>query len=147
MCVSCGYEISIETIASMKYANFKIGKVISIVSLDKIKLSVVELDVGLESTINVVTKAKAAYILKDDLLVVATIGAIVPAGANIDDDDHAILVKKSVVGNRSSVGILCDAPMLSWIRGTKGQLVKLTVNEEHDFKIGARPPINNPNAA
>jgi tRNA-binding EMAP/Myf-like protein len=143
MCVSCRFEVSkTELEASRMYKGCRVGRLLTVAAVaGKEKLSVVEIDVGLEgddSTIPVVTNAK--YVSKGDLVVVATIGAVVPAGANPEQDVDSFVVKKSSVGGRASCGVLCDAPMLCWERGTKGLLVKLSTSSV----VGAAPPAENP---
>jgi tRNA-binding EMAP/Myf-like protein len=94
------------------------------------KYKAVTVDVGAEAAVAVVTNAKHADV--GERVVVAMVGAIVPAGA---DPEDAITVAKASVGGRASCGMLCDATMLGW-KGANGVAVKLG----EDFAIGAPPP-------
>ena len=111
ICLTCGddVEISASAGAGGKYDGYKIGKVLSVELIPKqkdLKKVVVDVvgdgDVG--NALTIVTNAK--YVEEGWLLVVATQGAIVPAGAVLDEDPDAIEVKKRPVGGVSSQGLL-----------------------------------------
>jgi hypothetical protein len=74
-------------------------------------------------------------------VVVALEGAVVPAGASPNDDDEAIVVKKTTVGGVKSSGMLCDCPLLAWTGGAKGVIVRLDPKE---FPVGSLPPMERP---
>ena len=60
-----------------------------------------------EEELQIITNAK--YVAENDWVVVATEGAIVPAGAQSEEDGgQGIVVKPQSVGGQKSQGILCD---------------------------------------
>ena len=141
MCMSCGCEIDAEAIANAKkFHKFVAGKVISIEPLKgKLSKAVVQVkpdgdDDDDDEGVVVVTNAR--NVREGDMVIAAMIGAIVPAGAVLDEDPNAFVVKKSSVGGISSYGVLCDSPMLGWIRGTTGCAAKLPAS----YEIGTAPP-------
>jgi len=75
MCEDCGVELKE---ADFKFANYKIGLVKEVE--DKGKLKVCKVDVGSGDPVQIVTNAK--YLEVDWKVVVATEGAMVPAGGN-----------------------------------------------------------------
>ena len=87
----------------------------------------------------VVTNAK--YVAEGWLVVVARIGAVVPAGADADEGD-AVVVAKASVGGRASWGMLCDSPMLGWAGGAAGKLVVMP--SDGSFTVGGKPPAERP---
>lgn len=107
-----------------------IGVIVEVEQMKDKKYKAVTVDVGAEAAVAVVTNAKHADV--GERVVVAMVGAIVPAGA---DPEDAITVAKASVGGRASCGMLCDATMLGW-KGANGVAVKLG----EDFAIGAPPP-------
>mmetsp|Transcript_12727 Transcript_12727/g.20025 ORF Transcript_12727/g.20025 Transcript_12727/m.20025 type:complete len:154 (+) Transcript_12727:195-656(+) len=129
MCEDCGVELKE---ADFKFANYKIGLVKEVE--DKGKLKVCKVDVGSGDPVQIVTNAK--YLEVDWKVVVATEGAMVPAGA---DAESGTLVAKANVGGTPSFGMLCDCPMLGWKGGAAGQVVKLD-----DGEIGKTPPAERP---
>ena len=84
----------------------------------------------------------AKHIAEDDLVVVATQGAIVPAGEEPEPEGQGIEVKKAVVGGHASEGMLCDGIMLGWPAGAAGVLVKL--NDVEGCELGGVPPLSKP---
>ena len=137
MCEDCGAE---QTDEDWKYRNYKVGKVESVeelkAPLKKCKVRICDTDDPLQ----IVTNAK--HIAQDDTVVVATMGAIVPAGADSEDDGgQGIVVKAAVVGGIKSNGMLCDGVMLQWAGGSKGVLVKLDGSKH---SIGSTPPAKKP---
>ena len=139
MCEDCGSE---QTEVDWKYRKYKVGKVISVEDLKPplkkciVKISETEND----NQLQIVTNAK--HIAEGDTVVVATIGAVVPAGADSEEEGgQGLLVKSAVVGGIKSNGMLCDGVMLQWAGGSKGVLVKL---KSDDFVIGATPPAKKP---
>jgi len=75
-------------------------------------------------------------------VVVALENAIVPAGANLEDDSNAIQIKPTAVGGVMSRGMLCDSPMLNWTGGAKGAVQQLP----DSFVVGDKPPAARPRA-
>eukprot|EP00037_Helgoeca_nana_P032990 m.416256 g.416256 ORF g.416256 m.416256 type:complete len:163 (-) comp29894_c0_seq1:1274-1762(-) len=136
-CPECGYEFTAADRAATtgsdakgKYENYVIGVIVEVEQMKDKKYKAVTVDVGAEAAVAVVTNAKHADV--GERVVVAMVGAIVPAGA---DPEDAITVAKASVGGRASCGMLCDATMLGW-KGANGVAVKLG----EDFAIGAPPP-------
>ena len=139
MCEDCGAE---QTDEDWKYRKYKVGKVVSVEELKApLKKCKVEIsDSGDEEALQIVTNAK--HIATDDTVVVATIGAIVPAGAESEEDGgQGIVVNAAVVGGVKSNGMLCDGAMLSWPGGSKGVLVKLDGSK---YSVGSTPPAKKP---
>mmetsp|Transcript_51908 Transcript_51908/g.126582 ORF Transcript_51908/g.126582 Transcript_51908/m.126582 type:complete len:156 (+) Transcript_51908:100-567(+) len=129
MCEECGKEY---TEVDFKYAGFKIGVVNKVE--EKGKLKVCMISVGGPSDLQIVTNAK--HISEGEKVVVATEGAIVPAGA---DAETGTVVAKANVGGTPSSGMLCDCPMLGWSGGAAGVLVTLEAGE-----MGTAPPAERP---
>ena len=138
MCEDCGSEQS-ET--DWKYRKYKIGKVLSVEELKApLKKCLIKINETADDSLQIVTNAK--HIAEGDTVVVATIGAIVPAGADSEDEGgQGIVVKSAVVGSAKSNGMLCDGVMLQWAGGSKGVLVKLNGDE---FSVGSTPPAKKP---
>ncbi|GBG25310.1 Phenylalanine--tRNA ligase beta subunit [Hondaea fermentalgiana] len=134
-CLECGEEFELVDPEAAKYAGYIVGKVLSVEPVPKKDLKKVQVDLGKEEPVQVVTNAK--HVSEGSLVIVATIGAIVPAGAKVGEDPNAVEVKKSSVGGVPSFGMLCDSDMLQWVGGAKGVVQTL---EESDFSIGDRPP-------
>ena len=100
----------------------------------------VQVDSDSDEELQIVTNAK--HVAEGDIVVVAMIDAIVPAGADSEEDGgNGIVVKTATVGGQKSEGILCDGVMLGWNGGSNGILVKL---KEGDFEIGSTPPAYKP---
>lgn len=164
LCETCGDQVHYSP-ANTKYSGYKIGRVLSVELIPKQKdLKKVMVDVtgdrSIESALSIVTNAK--YVEETWLVVVATQGAIVPAGSVLDDDPEAIEVRKRAVGGISSQGILlcalyvpgsdlsstthgplgmlCDSPMLGWTGGAKGAIQRLP----EDSVVGSAPPDSRP---
>uniref|UniRef100_A0A7S0U7M3 tRNA-binding domain-containing protein n=1 Tax=Hemiselmis andersenii TaxID=464988 RepID=A0A7S0U7M3_HEMAN len=131
MCDDCGKELKE---ADFKYANYKIGIVKSVEDKGKLKVCKVDVGGGEGKELQVVTNAK--HVAVDEKVVVATEGAIVPAGG---DPDSATVVAKTNVGGTPSFGMLCDCPMLGWTGGAAGITVKLEEGE-----VGGAPPSERP---
>jgi len=140
LCLSCGEQMTYDQFPWVKmYEHFFIGRIESAEAVKKLmKLSVsIKNDVGTEEDdvlpLTVVTNDTKVSV--GDLIVIATVGAIVPAGKT--EDDGGELVKKTSVGGIASHGMVCDATMLSWVGGGKGTAVKM---EGEKFKPGMKPP-------
>jgi tRNA-binding EMAP/Myf-like protein len=163
-CMSCGHELTEEDRAAAEgngapdpFAHYVVGRVESVEGIKGKKLKAVAVVVaavaedgaedskgGAEdaeaATVSVVTNAK--YIDEGWLVVVALPGAVVPAGADPEEDSGAVTVAKASVGGRASHGMLCDSPMLGWAGGAAGKLVVLP--EGGDFVVGGKPPAERP---
>lgn len=148
-CVACGEEFIPSTNAASSgaagdvYSNFCVGKVLSVEAIPKQKdLKKVMVDVtgnDDESTaVQIVTNAK--YIEAGWKIVVAMENAVVPAGASIDEDPNAVLIKGCAVGGVMSRGMICDSPMLNWTGGAKGVVQQLP----DTFNVGDKPPASRP---
>jgi tRNA-binding EMAP/Myf-like protein len=112
MCLSCGAEVEpFDFPWVAKYNHYKVGVVRSVVVFKK-RFQHLEIDVGQEELLKVVTNAK---VKEEQRVVVACVGAVVPAGADIDEDESAIMVKKGSVQGKPSHGMLCDCPALGWV--------------------------------
>ena len=135
MCEDCGAE---QTEIDWKFRAYKVGKVLNVSEL-KSPLKKCTISTGPDETIQTVTNAK--HIAEGDMVVVATVGAIVPAGADPEDGEGVTVVKPTVVGGTKSDGMLCDGVMLQWAGGSKGVLVKLKAD---NFSVGDKPPARKP---
>ena len=137
MCMECGHE---ATEASLKYKNFKVGKVTEVEDKGKLKVFKVIFEEDGEP-LQIVTNAK--HVDEDQMVVIACEGAIVPAGAESEaDGGQGIEVKKASVGGNASSGMLCDAPMLAWTGGAAGVPAKV---EGFDYiELGGVPPMTRP---
>eukprot|EP00467_Chlorarachnion_reptans_P017254 CAMPEP_0114507122 /NCGR_PEP_ID=MMETSP0109-20121206/11834_1 /TAXON_ID=29199 /ORGANISM="Chlorarachnion reptans, Strain CCCM449" /LENGTH=177 /DNA_ID=CAMNT_0001685839 /DNA_START=109 /DNA_END=642 /DNA_ORIENTATION=- len=133
MCEECGEE---QTDVQWNFRGYKVGKVIEVKAmkspLKKCRIIVKE---GDEDGLQIVTNAK--HIDEGDMVIVATQGAIVPAGSGED----GTVVKQATVGGEKSEAMLCDGVMLRWKGGSKGVLAKLI----GDYRVGDVPPANKPN--
>lgn len=96
-------------------------------------LKCVELDVGGEDTVKVVTSAKVEVGMRT---VVALSGATITDPETGDD----ITVKKTVIAGAPSEGMLCDGPMLGWKGGAAGAAAKIPAS----FALGSAPPTTRP---
>ena len=134
MCADCGELIEPEDFPWIRmYENYCCGLVLATEKVtDKLKKCKVDIGDGEEDSINVVTND--AKVREGDRLIVARIGARVPASCT--EDEGSIIVKKTSVGGTSSEGMFCDAPMLQWDKGSKG--VAYRVPDSVD--LGSRPP-------
>ena len=150
--MECGYEPTLAERTAMlslvdggKYDHFVVGEVKSVEDVPKkAKLKVCEVQVlqdedADDAMVTIVTNAK--YVEEGALVVVALPGAVVPAGADPDDDDTTT-VSKASVGGRMSSGMLCDSPMLGWKGGAAGVAVKL--NGVDGCVVGGTPPAERP---
>jgi tRNA-binding EMAP/Myf-like protein len=150
-CLACGEEFALKAAGVSdeggggKFANYKIGRIMKVEPVAKSKdLKLCHIDVtnsGDESTfLPVVTNAK--YAEAGWKVVVACVGAIVPAGATWSgaDDDTAMKVTKRNVSGVESRGMLCDCPMLGWSGGAKGFIAQLP----DTYSIGDAPPDSRP---
>jgi tRNA-binding EMAP/Myf-like protein len=140
MCGDCGEEYS----GSSKYKNYVIGVIVSVEEVRKKKLKVVEVDVGGEDVVKVVTSAK--HVAVDERVVVALPGACVPSSATLEecedeDEEDSCVVKACSVGGVKSGGMLCDAWMLGW-GSSKG--VRVVLPDIDDCAVGGTPPTEQP---
>ena len=137
MCEECGHE---QSSIDWKYRGYKIGRVLEVQEIkNNLKKCKVTLD-G-ENELQIVTNAK--HVAENELVVVASQGAIVPAGADPEEDGgQGTVVKQASVGGEKSEAMMCDGVMLSWQGGANGVLVKLL--EEDGYMVGARPPATKP---
>ena len=139
MCEDCGAE---QSDADWKFRKYKVGKIVSVEELKSpLKKCIVTIS-GVENDepLQIVTNAK--HVAIDDTVVVATIGAIVPAGSDPEEEGgQGVIVKSAAVGGTKSNGMLCDGFMLQWAGGSKGVLVKLNAAE---YAIGSTPPARKP---
>ena len=139
MCEDCGSE---QSDVDWKYRKYKVGNVLSVEELKApLKKCIVKIsDTENDNQLQIVTNAK--HIAEGDTVVVATIGAVVPAGTEPEEEGgQGVLVKSAVVGGTKSNGMLCDGVMLQWAGGSKGVLVKL---KGDDYAIGVTPPARKP---
>eukprot|EP00038_Savillea_parva_P029419 m.71009 g.71009 ORF g.71009 m.71009 type:complete len:165 (-) comp8678_c0_seq1:109-603(-) len=139
-CTECGHELTAAERAAAvagdsKYAGYVVGVITKVEQLKEKRYKAVVVDIGADEPISVVTTAK--HTDEGDRVVVATVGAVVPAGA---DADEGTTVTKASVGGRASLGMLCDAPMLGWKGGAAGVAVKLPA----DIAVGSTPPDTKP---
>eukprot|EP01006_Ploeotia_vitrea_P053122 TRINITY_DN67757_c3_g6_i1.p2 TRINITY_DN67757_c3_g6~~TRINITY_DN67757_c3_g6_i1.p2 ORF type:complete len:185 (+),score=15.83 TRINITY_DN67757_c3_g6_i1:42-557(+) len=143
MCLACGSEFQKESSSgSSAYKNFKVGRILTVEPIPKRALKKVLVDVTGdedESTaVQIVTNA--AKVNAGWKVAVALENAIVPAGANLEEDTNVVQVKKASVGGMKSEGMLCDSSMLAWTGGAKGVIQQLP----DSFAIGAEPPSSRP---
>lgn len=160
-CCNCGEEFPYqegkssgegkEGADSSKYANYKIGIIQKVENIPKskdLKLAFIDIygDGRKDNFLPVVTNAK--YCEAGWRVIVACIGAIVPAGATISaaaaasggEDDGVIRVAKRQVQGVESQGMICDCQMLGWTGGAKGFIQQLP----ESFKIGDPIPDSRP---
>jgi hypothetical protein len=88
-------------------------------------------------------RACAQYVEVGWLVAVAMPGAVVPAGADPEDED-TMIVKKGSVGGRASNAVLCDCPSLGWKGGAAGIAVNLS--DVDGLELGGPPPATKPPA-
>ncbi|KNC80044.1 hypothetical protein SARC_07590 [Sphaeroforma arctica JP610] len=92
MCMSCGNEQGPRKHSI--YTHFAIARVDKLNPVkNNTKLKHVTLNVGKDKTVGVVTNAK--YIAEGETVVVALVGAVVPAGSNVDENANAITITKT----------------------------------------------------
>lgn len=147
-CLACGEEFSLKSAESTegsegKYSHYKIGRIVRVEPVAKNKgLKICHVDVlnNEEDLLPVVTNAK--YAEAGWKVVVACIGAVVPAGATWsgEDDDTAVKVAKRNVSGVESRGMLCDCQMLGWAGGAQGFIAQLP----DSFNVGDAPPDSRP---
>ena len=131
MCLSCGHEMeSTEFPWRVKFNHYKVGVVQSVTVFKKTYQNL-EIDVGDAEPLKVVTNGKVS---EGQRVVVACVGAIVPAGA-APDDEGIIVVKRGSIQGKPSHGMLCDSPSLGW-HGPRG--VAAPISDVWD--IGSCPP-------
>lgn len=104
---------------------------------NKYTLCVVDVGTGVDTAIHLVTSDNK--VAQGDRVVVAKNGAIVPAGAD-PEDEGAFVVQKTTVGGRASHGVLCDSVALGWLGGAKGVAIRLG----EEFALGSLPPATKP---
>lgn len=143
MCQACGDEF-VPAAAAGKYENYFVASVLAVEpvpkqSLKKVTVSITA-DGGEESSLQIVTAAK--YIDAGWRVVVALEGAVVPAGAVVEEDADAFVVKPQTVGGVKSAGIICDSWSLGWAGGAKGAVQQLP----ESYEIGNQPPDSRPRA-
>ena len=95
MCEDCGHEM---TQADLKYANYKVGKILEVdemkAPLKKVRVQVTDNEA---ESLQIVTNAK--HVSEGDLVVVACENAIVPAGSTTEEDGgQGVKVAKTSVG-------------------------------------------------
>jgi hypothetical protein len=94
LCLSCGEEMEACEFPWVKrFEHYRVG-VVQSVEVFKKKYQALEIDVGAEEALKVVTTGKVA---EGQRVIVACVGALVPAGAE-PDDEGVIVVKKGSVG-------------------------------------------------
>lgn len=145
MCLNCGQILGYEQFPWIKmYENYFVGIVEEAEAakkLNKLKVRIKpavdgdENDESSKSVLSIVTNDMKVKV--KELVVVAALGAIVPAGKG----EEGQIVKKAVVSGLASEGMICDSPMLSWVGGAKGVAVRLSVDK---FAVGEKPPIKRP---
>lgn len=148
-CLSCGDEFAFAVSDAKKaagdednddkYAHYKIGRIMHVEAIPKSKdLKLCRVDVigngKEEDYLPIVTNAK--YAEAGWKVVIATIGAIVPAGATVTEDPEAIEVTKRNVQGVESRGMICDCFMLRWTGGAKGIIQQVP----DSYQVGDRPP-------
>eukprot|EP00405_Crypthecodinium_cohnii_P001964 CAMPEP_0194764180 /NCGR_PEP_ID=MMETSP0323_2-20130528/21496_1 /TAXON_ID=2866 ORGANISM="Crypthecodinium cohnii, Strain Seligo" /NCGR_SAMPLE_ID=MMETSP0323_2 /ASSEMBLY_ACC=CAM_ASM_000346 /LENGTH=174 /DNA_ID=CAMNT_0039690715 /DNA_START=65 /DNA_END=589 /DNA_ORIENTATION=+ len=126
-CAAC--EAARPKFVDPKFENFVVGLIQTVAAVPgKDKLKVVEVDVGEEKALQIVTNA--GNVKEGSRVVVAKVGAIV--------NDEPI--KKGNVGGQMSEGMLCDGPMLGWTGGGAGAAALLP----DSFEVGGPPPDQRP---
>ena len=77
MCEDCGHEFNAN---DWKFRGYKVGKILEVEEMKApLKKCLVQIDVNSEEGVQIVTNAK--HVAEGDVVAVATIDAIVPAGA------------------------------------------------------------------
>ena len=138
MCLVCGEEFEMIDPEAEKRKHFVAGCVLSVEPLKKMKKVIVDIGGGETSSKQIVTNAK--HIGEGWRVIVALENAIVPLGADLEENPNAFRVKKTSVGGVKSEGMLCDCPMLSWSGGAKGIVQQLDAS----FEVGGLPPLERP---
>ena len=126
LCIAC--EEPKPAFVDPRYAGYKVGLVVSVELVDGKNLAKLEVDVGGDEPLAIVTND--LKLREGARCVVATIGAAV----------GEIEVKKASVGGHKSEGMLCDCPMLGWQGGAAGVAAKVP----DSFAIGGPPPSTRP---
>mmetsp|Transcript_13606 Transcript_13606/g.24241 ORF Transcript_13606/g.24241 Transcript_13606/m.24241 type:complete len:169 (+) Transcript_13606:93-599(+) len=137
MCLDCGEEFVLLSEQAKKYANYAVG-VIQAAEPIKGGNSKLTVEVGGDAPLTIVTNAK--HMDAGAKIIIAKEGAVVPAGASVDEDPNALTIAPTAVSGVKSFGMVCDAPMLGWTGGAKGVAQKLG----DDFKAGDLPPMERP---
>jgi tRNA-binding EMAP/Myf-like protein len=118
------------------YSNYQVGVITELTEL-KAPLRKCLIDVGDSAgPISVVTNASNVRL--ESRVVVARVGAVVPATADAED---GTVISKTTVGGETSEGMLCDAKMLGW-NNNEGVAVYLS----DEFAVGSEPPATKPGA-
>jgi tRNA-binding EMAP/Myf-like protein len=149
-CLACGDEFPYSSVSGSsgggKFENYKIGRIVRVEPVAKSKdLKLCHVDVSGDGNddnlLPIVTNAK--YAEAGWKVIVACIGAVVPAGATVsaegDDEDAMRVVKKNISGVESR-GMLCDCQMLGWTGGAKGFIQQLP----DSFNFGDAIPDSRP---
>ncbi|GMH53610.1 hypothetical protein TL16_g01489 [Triparma laevis f. inornata] len=121
---------------TMSYENYKVGLITALTDLKK-PLRSLTIDVGSSSPITVVTNAPNVRV--SSRIVVATLGAIVPSGAD-PEEDGVITISRTSVGGVMSEGMVCDSKILNWVGGGEGVAVQVP----DTFDLGVEPPSSKP---
>jgi len=135
ICIGCGESVEYDRLPWVKmYEKYCVGLVVSTEGVKgKDKLKQCKVDIGREDgEVTVVTNDK--NVREGDRLVVAMIGAVVPAGGAKDEGESEVIVKKTNVGGVTSQGMFCDEYMLCW-GNTKNKAARIPENIE----LGVRP--------
>ena len=143
-CISCGESVEYDNLPWVKmYANYCVCLVIATETVKgKNKLKQCKVDIGSnddeEEPITVITNDK--NVREGDRLVVAMIGAVVPAGGAEEEGENEMTIQKTNVGGVTSHGMFCDESMLRW-GNTKNKAIRMPENIE----LGSRPTRLPPN--
>jgi tRNA-binding EMAP/Myf-like protein len=112
---------------------FVVGVVKSIDSVPgKEKLKVVDVDIGEEELVKIVTNAP--NIREGTRTCIATVGTTVEINGSSE------IVRKTSVGGIWSNGMVCDSVMLGWVGGAAG----LCVQVPESFAVGSQAPASKP---
>eukprot|EP01063_Lacrimia_lanifica_P025405 TRINITY_DN33206_c0_g1_i1.p1 TRINITY_DN33206_c0_g1~~TRINITY_DN33206_c0_g1_i1.p1 ORF type:complete len:151 (+),score=74.91 TRINITY_DN33206_c0_g1_i1:61-513(+) len=115
-----------------RYVGYKVGLVVECTDIPKTKLKQLKVDIGEDEPVQIVTNAPNA---KEGLRTcVATVGA------TVEMEGEEVVLKKTMVGGRASLGMVCNGPMLSWTGGDN----KAAVTIPESFAVGEAPPSSRP---
>ena len=133
MCAACGETIEADQFPWVSmYEHYVCGLVLAAEKVsDKLKKCTVDVGGGEDEAVTIVTND--SKVREGDRLIVALVGARVPASAVQEED--SIVVKKTSVGGVSSQGMFCDAFSLRW-GDTKGVAFRVP----DSLSLGERPP-------
>mmetsp|Transcript_28649 Transcript_28649/g.80679 ORF Transcript_28649/g.80679 Transcript_28649/m.80679 type:complete len:179 (+) Transcript_28649:84-620(+) len=116
------------------FEGYVTGKILEVTPVPKKdKLSVLQVDIGEEEILKIVTNAP--NVREGMIVAVAKVGAKVRG-----DSGEEEVVQKGSVGGVASFGMLCNGVMLGW----KGGDSKAAATLPEDFPLGARPPESRP---